>query len=139
MCCTPISTRGSAMSEARARIARAAGRHRLALFACLAVIAVVLGAALAPVLPLLDPDAVDTPHRLRPPLSPGHVLGTDEFGRDLLSRLVWGARVSLLAGVGAAGGAMVVGVALGIAAGYYTGWVETVIMRLTDILMAFPY
>jgi peptide/nickel transport system permease protein len=127
------------MSEARAGLARTAGRHRLAAAAATAVLAVVLGAALAPLLPLLDPDAVDTPQRLRPPLSSGHVLGTDEFGRDLLSRLIWGARVSLLAGVGAAGGAMVVGVGLGIAAGYYTGWTETVIMRLTDILMAFPY
>jgi len=127
------------MSEANAGLRRAAGRNRLALAAALAVLAVVLGAAMAPLLPLLDPDAIDTPQRLRPPLSPGHVLGTDEFGRDLLSRLIWGARVSLLAGVGAAGGAMVVGVALGIAAGYYTGWIETVIMRLTDILMAFPY
>src|SRR5207247_7859465 len=80
-----------------------------------------------------------TANRLRTPLTPGHVLGTDEFGRDLLSRLIWGARVSLLAGAGAAGAAMLVGVALGLAAGYYTGWVETVIMRLTDILMAFPY
>jgi len=94
---------------------------------------------LAPWLPLLDPDAVDTPNRLQAPLAPGHVLGTDEFGRDMLSRLVWGARVSLLAGVGTAGLAMLVGVALGILGGYHTGWIEPVVMRLTDILMAFPY
>jgi peptide/nickel transport system permease protein len=67
------------------------------------------------------------------------VLGTDEFGRDLLARLVWGARVSLLAGVASAVAAMLIGVALGIVGGFYTGWVETVVMRLTDILMAFPY
>jgi peptide/nickel transport system permease protein len=98
-----------------------------------------LGAAAAPYLHIADPDTVDTPNRLRPPLSPGHLLGTDEFGRDLLSRLIWGARVSLLAGVGAASAAMILGVGFGVLAGYYTGWVETVIMRLTDILMAFPY
>ena len=124
------------MSEA---VARAVRHNRLAAAALLAIIAVIAGAAAAPYLPLADPDTVDTPNRLRPPLTPGHVLGTDEFGRDLLSRLIWGARVSLLAGAGAAGAAMLVGVALGLAAGYYTGWVETVIMRLTDILMAFPY
>ena len=118
---------------------RVARRNLLAVTALLAILACVLLAALAPWLPLPDPDAVDTPHRLRPPLSPGHLLGTDEFGRDLLARLVWGARVSLLAGVGTAGAAMLIGVGLGIVGGYYTGWIETLVMRLTDILMAFPY
>jgi peptide/nickel transport system permease protein len=98
------------------------------------------GAALfAPYLPLSDPDAVDTPNRLKPPLTPGHWLGTDEFGRDLLARLVWGARVSLVAGAVTAAAAMLIGVVLGVFGGFYTGWTETVIMRLTDILMAFPY
>ena len=99
----------------------------------------VAAAVLAPNLPLADPDIVDTPNRLRPPLTDGHPLGTDEFGRDLLSRLVWGARVSLLAGVGTAALAMLVGVLLGVLGGYYTGWVEAIVMRLTDVLMAFPY
>src|SRR5215471_6056172 len=96
-------------------------------------------ACLAPYLPLADPDAVDTVQRLKPPLAAGHLLGTDEFGRDLLSRLVWGARVSLLAGAATAAAAMLIGVLLGVLSGYYSGWPETVIMRLTDILMAFPY
>jgi peptide/nickel transport system permease protein len=99
----------------------------------------VTAALLAPYLPLHDPDAVETANRLRPPLSPGHVLGTDEFGRDLRARLVWGARVSLLAGAASAAAAMAVGVVLGILSGFYTGWTETLIMRATDILMAFPY
>src|SRR2546422_3136257 len=129
-------TNATRRSRALARITR---RNRLAVLAALTLLAAVLLSLLAPWLPLLDPDTVDTPNRLRPPLTPGHVLGTDEFGRDLLSRLIWGARVSLLAGVGAAGAAMLVGVALGLAAGYYAGGVGTVIMRLTDILMAFPY
>ncbi len=114
-------------------------RNRLAAVAVLTLVAAVLLAALAPWLPLADPDTVDTPNRLRPPLSPGHALGTDEFGRDLLARLVWGARVSLLAGAAAAAAAMVIGVGLGVLGGFYTGWIETVVMRLTDILMAFPY
>ena len=107
--------------------------------ALLTIVAAVLAGVLAPVLPLADPDAIDTPHRLRPPLTPGHLLGTDEFGRDLLSRLVWGGRVSLLAGAATAGLAMALGVTFGIVGGYYTGWVESLVMRLTDILMAFPF
>ena len=114
-------------------------RNHLAVFAFLVILGVVAAALLAPHLPLADPDAVDTPNRLRPPLTPGHWLGTDEFGRDLLARLVWGARISLLAGAATAAGAMLIGVVLGIFGGYYTGWSETVIMRFTDILMAFPY
>ena len=118
---------------------RSLRRQGLAVAAGLALVAAVLAAVLAPVLPLVDPDTVDTPNRLRPPGSPGHALGTDEFGRDLLARLVWGARVSLLAGVATAAASMLVGVVLGVLGGFYTGWVETVVMRLTDVLMAFPY
>jgi peptide/nickel transport system permease protein len=134
----PIVRAGEA-SRLRRGIGRVARRDRLAVAAGIVLLAAVLAALLAPWLPLLDPDTVDTPNRLRPPLSPGHRLGTDEFGRDLLARLIWGARVSLLAGVASAGAAMVIGVTLGILGGFYTGWVETLVMRLTDILMAFPY
>jgi peptide/nickel transport system permease protein len=118
---------------------RSVWRQGLAVASALALVAAVLAAVLAPVLPLVDPDTVDTPNRLRPPLSPGHALGTDEFGRDLLARLVWGARVSLLAGVATAAASMLVGVVLGVLGGFYTGWVEALVMRLTDVLMAFPY
>ncbi len=120
-------------------MSRRFGRNRLAVLATLVIVGVVLAALLAPYLPLADPDTVDTPNRLRPPLAPGHLLGTDEFGRDLLSRLVWGARISLLAGAASAAAAMLAGVVLGVLGGYYSGWPETIIMRLTDILMAFPY
>jgi peptide/nickel transport system permease protein len=131
--------RAAETSRFRRGLGRIARRDRLAIIAALVLLAAVLAALLAPWLPLLDPDTVDTPNRLRPPLTPGHRLGTDEFGRDLLARLVWGARVSLLAGVATAAAAMVIGVTLGILGGFYSGWVETVVMRLTDILMAFPY
>jgi peptide/nickel transport system permease protein len=124
------------LSRALVRLAR---RNRLAGLAALSLVAAVGLALAAPWLPLLDPDAVDTVKRLGPPLTPGHPLGTDEFGRDLLARLVWGARVSLLAGVGTAAAAMLIGVGLGILGGFYTGWIENLVMRLTDILMAFPY
>src|SRR5438105_12726465 len=135
----PGLVRPAGVVARRSPLARVAGRNRLAVLAAIALLVAVLAAALAPWLPMLDPDAVDTPNRLRPPLSSGHALGTDEFGRDMLARLVWGARVSLLAGAASAAAAMLVGVLLGILGGFYTGWIETVIMRLTDILMAFPY
>src|SRR5438270_8467157 len=131
--------RAADAARRRRAFGRLATRNRLAVLAALVLAAAVLAALLAPWLPLADPDVVDTPNRLRPPLAAGHALGTDEFGRDLLARLVWGARVSLLAGVATAGAAMVIGVTLGILGGFYTGWIETVVMRLTDILMAFPY
>src|SRR2546428_8658948 len=99
-------TNATRRSRALARIAR---RNRLAVLAALTLLAAVLLALLAPWLPLLDPDTVDTPNRLRPPLTAGHRLGTDEFGRDLLARLVLGARVSLLAGAGTAAAARLVG------------------------------
>jgi len=134
-----VAERAAGRVPQRRSLARHAGRNRLALVAALTLLAAVGVALLAPWLPLSDPDAVDTPNRLRPPLTTGHQLGTDEFGRDLLARLVWGARVSLLAGVATASAAMLVGVMLGILGGFYTGWIETAVMRLTDVLMAFPY
>jgi peptide/nickel transport system permease protein len=120
-------------------VRRAFARNRLAAAACLVILMAAMAAVSAGLLPLPDPDAVDTPNRLRPPLAAGHPLGTDEFGRDMLSRIIWGARISLLAGVGTAALAMLVGVGLGLVGGYYSGWLEAVVMRLTDILMAFPY
>ena len=100
--------RAADTSRLRRGIGRAARRDRFALAAALVLVGAALVALLAPWLPLPDPDALDTPNRLRPPLSPGHRLGTDEFGRDLLARLVWGARVSLLAGVATAAAAMAI-------------------------------
>src|SRR5437870_13884369 len=88
-------------------------RNRLAVLAFLVILGAAATAFLAPHLPLGDPDAVDTPNRLRPPLTAGHWLGTDEFGRALLARLIWGARVSPLAGAATAGAAMLVGLVLG--------------------------
>src|SRR5437773_6995837 len=136
---TATIPRAADAARRRRAFGRLATRNRLAVVAALALLAAVLGALLGPWRPLADPDVVDTPNRVRPPLSAGRALGTDEFGRDLRARLVWGARVSLAAGVPSAAAAMLFAVTLGILGGYYTGWVETVIMRLPDILMAFPY
>jgi peptide/nickel transport system permease protein len=101
--------------------------------------AVVLIAIFAPLLAPYDPEAIDILNRLKPPsLASGHLLGTDDVGRDLLSRLLYGARVSLLVGVSTIVLGGLVGAALGILAGYHTGRLDSVIMRVVDIQLAFP-
>jgi peptide/nickel transport system permease protein len=101
-----------------------------------AIIAVVC--VLAPLLAPYDPDAVDAAIRLAPIGAPGHVLGTDDLGRDLLSRLLWGGRVSLVVGLLPVALAILVGVGLGALAGYVRGGLDGTLMRCIDVLLAFP-
>lgn len=101
------------------------------------ILVVVLAAVLAPVLPLPDPNVPDYEHISSGPVA-GHPLGTDQLGRDILSRLVWGAQASLQVGIVAVVLGMTVGLALGLIAGYYRGWVDAVISVLVDIVLAFP-
>jgi peptide/nickel transport system permease protein len=103
------------------------------------VLLIVIVAILAPVLPLRDPNITAPARRLGAPGASAYVLGTDQLGRDLLSRLIWGARVSITVAVIAAAVAFVIGGAVGLIAGYYGSVIGTVLMRLIDILMAFPY
>ncbi|WP_116132706.1 dipeptide/oligopeptide/nickel ABC transporter permease/ATP-binding protein [Tropicimonas sp. IMCC34043] len=114
-------------------------RNRLAAAGGMILIAVVLIALLAPVLPLQDPYAQDLAQKFQRPFSPGHLLGTDHLGRDILSRLIWGTRLSLVVGVVASFGAAFFGSVIGIAAGYFGGRVDNWLMRAIDMLMAFPY
>ncbi len=100
---------------------------------------VVVLAVLTPILPLANPDATATGDRFQPPFSPDHVMGTDHLGRDLLSRLLWGTRLSLAVGFVAALLAAFLGSAIGIVAGYFGQRTDNIIMRLVDMLMAFPY
>ena len=106
----------------------------LAILFCLILVAI-----LAPVLAPYSPSQIDLDQRLLPPLSPGHVLGTDNVGADILSKLIYGSRISLLVGLVGTCFGMVVGVMLGLIAGYYGGWIDTVIMRLGDVQLAFPF
>lgn len=103
----------------------------------LSIIAIVLLAA--PILPLQEPDQVDLANRLKPIGTDGNILGTDELGRDLLSRIIWGGRVSVTIGFIAVGIALFFGGILGLIAGYFQSLFDGVIMRFMDILMAFPY
>jgi len=97
-----------------------------------------LSTLLAPVLTPHDPETVDVAAAELPP-GPGHPLGTDELGRDVLARLLYGGRVSLTVGLAAVALYVMIGVALGAAAGYYGGWVDSLIMRVTDAVMIIPF
>jgi peptide/nickel transport system permease protein len=98
----------------------------------------VLVAILAPLVAPYDPAATDFSHVLEAP-SASHIMGTDDLGRDVFSRIVFGARASLAAGVLATLLAMLVGVPLGLVAGYYRGWWDPVISRISDVALAFPF
>ncbi len=118
---------------------RLLARNRLALAGGVVLLAVVLLAAATPLLPLAPPNVTATADRYLRPFSQGHLLGTDHLGRDLLSRLLWGTRLSLAVGFAAALIAATIGAAVGIVAGYAGGRTDNVIMRGIDMLMAFPY
>jgi ABC-type dipeptide/oligopeptide/nickel transport system permease subunit len=121
-------------------------RHRLARAGLVVIVVLALVAALAPLVAPLDPNAQDLFKRLAPPGTPvaprlgGGVywLGTDHLGRDLLSRVIWGARVSLAVGLVAQAVVLLIGVPLGAVAGYFGGRAETAIMRTADVMFAFP-
>jgi len=100
-------------------------------------IALLVMAVAAPLLAPYDPSVQDTSRRLEPP-SHQHPLGLDDLGRDVLSRIVWGARVSLRVGFSVVMLASLLGITLGAISGYFGGWTDTIIMRVTDILLAFP-
>lgn len=103
------------------------------------VLALVILGALAPVVLTADPIAQDVANRLLPPGSPGHLLGTDEYGRDVVTRLLFGARVELVIALGATALAAVLGTLLGLIGGYFGGIAEFFTMRLaSDVLLAFP-
>ncbi|ATX67220.1 dipeptide/oligopeptide/nickel ABC transporter permease/ATP-binding protein [Roseinatronobacter bogoriensis] len=114
-------------------------RNKLAGFGAVVLAVIVVLALLTPILPLHPPNATNTANRFLRPLSDGHLLGTDHLGRDLLSRLMWGTRLSLAVGFAAALVAGLLGAAIGVMAGYFGGRTDNVTMRGVDMLMAFPY
>jgi peptide/nickel transport system permease protein len=102
----------------------------------LSVIVVTLA---APLLTSYDPNAIDPLHPLAAPFTAGHLFGTDSFGRDILSRMLYGGRVDLLIAFGATGVTLVVGTAIGLLSGYVGGWIDATIMRIVDLFFAFPF
>ena len=113
-------------------------RDPVAVGALIVILALVLIALLAPWIAPQDPYKGMTLRRLRPPGTEGHPLGTDELGRDMLSRLIHGARLSLFMGVTPVFLALTIGATIGIVAGYAGGIVNTLLMRTIDVFFAFP-
>lgn len=115
-------------------------KNKLSLAALIVLVIIVLAAILAPVIIPYPEDLVDAAHteiKLLPPSSE-HWMGTDELGRDIFSRVIYGARVSLTAALAAVGLSLVIGIPLGAIAGSFGGWVDNVIMRITDVFLSFP-
>jgi peptide/nickel transport system permease protein len=126
--------------ERRSRAGRRLTSGRITLAVGIFILGVMIVASLAaPLITSAQPDAIDPLHPLVHPLSPGHPLGTDSFGRDILSRILYGGRIDLLIAFGATSVTAVVGTVIGLVSGYFGGWVDTIIMRIVDLFFAFPF
>jgi peptide/nickel transport system permease protein len=125
---------------------KAAGRRRsfayrrLPLIAGLVLLTIAVAAVLlAPVLASHPPNTIDVLQPLAPPLTPGHPLGTDQFGRDIWARILYGGRIDLAIAFGATAVTLVSGTIIGLVAGYLGGRVDAVLMRIVDLFFAFPF
>lgn len=112
-------------------------RHRMAVASVVLLVLIALAALLLPIAVPHDPNAVDIMALQKPP-GDGHLLGTDAAGRDVLARLLAGGQISLLVGLTVAVVATLLGLVLGAVAGYFGGWVDMVIGRITDVVLSFP-
>ena len=138
----PEQPRPSAVTErdiARAGATRRSRDSRVKIWVgTIAVLIVVLPVALARILPVPSPDATNLGARRLPPLTDGHLFGTDQLGRDLLARVLYGRQVSLVIGVLAVLVSGLIGLTLGAMAGYRGGWTDTVISRLLEAQLSLP-
>jgi len=111
--------------------------NRFAVAGGMVVLVLFLASMLAPFITPYDPDSLDLYHVLMPP-SAGHWFGTDELGRDVFTRVVFGAKISLKVGFVAVGIAVLVGTIIGLVSAYYGGWIDSIFMRFVDIMLCFP-
>ncbi len=138
---TPFGTSGVPQSVSRSGLGyffRHYARNRLALVGLWVMLLIIAIALAAPWIAPFDPTKTDFGNLLKPP-GQGHAFGTDDIGRDELSRVIFGARTSLQAGVISVGIAIGVGLPLGLLAGYYRGRFDDFLMRLTDATLSFPF
>ncbi len=128
-----------AATRASGRRRRLASR-RIVLIAGLAMLALAIAAILAaPLLLSQSPTTIDVLHPLVPPLTGGHLLGSDQYGRDILARILYGGRIDLAIAFGATSVTLVFGTVVGLVAGYLGGWVDNLLMRIVDLFFAFPF
>ncbi len=112
-------------------------KNKLALFSLLFILLIIASAILAPYISPYNPDKIDVNAILLPP-GAAHILGTDQLGRDVLSRLIYGGRISIEVGFIAVSLSMLIGIPIGAYAGYYGGITDSVLMRFVDIMLTFP-
>jgi peptide/nickel transport system permease protein len=128
------------VAERGAKRSRSTGRRRLVLISGLVMLGIAIVVILAaPLLAGKSPTALDVLHPLAPPLTPGHLLGTDQYGRDILARILYGGRIDLAIAFGATSVTLVFGTIVGLVAGYFGGWVDSLLMRIVDLFFAFPF
>jgi peptide/nickel transport system permease protein len=113
-------------------------QHRMAMFGLITIVVFFLASLFAPAIAPYNPDQVNPIARHQQPLSAGHLLGTDEIGRDVLSRLLYAGRVSLTVGFAAMVVTIIVGSLVGLCSAYYGGKIDVILMRLTDVFLSFP-
>lgn len=120
-------------------------KDKAAIIGLIIIALFVIISLVTPMIPSLDPEAIESRREINgetllPPYAPSirNIMGSDQLGRDIFTRILYGIRVSLLVGVVARGLTMLLGVTLGVVSAYYGGWVDTIIMRITDIFLAFP-
>lgn len=122
----------------RTRMLKAFLRNRAAVVGLLTAVLLILLALFAPYIAPHDPTRQSAPNRFKEPGTPGFVLGTDRYGRDILSRILWGSRISLQVGIASVALGLVIGAPLGITAAYKGGWYDAILMRLVDMALSFP-
>ena len=134
---TRALSRANRENTVRSVLTRLFRENRMAAVSFAVIILFILAAIFAPLLTPYSWEEMDLIHRLNPP-SAAHLFGTDEAGRDIFTRMLYGSRVSLLVGILPSMVSLAIGSLLGVTAGYYGGWLDAVIMRLADIVLAFP-
>ncbi|HEX6855524.1 MAG TPA: ABC transporter permease [Streptosporangiaceae bacterium] len=136
---SPSEVLYKAASKAAGR-RRSVARRRLPLIIGLVLLAIaILAVTFAPLLTSAPPNKIDVLNPLAPPLTPGHLLGTDQFGRDLFSRILYGGRIDLAIAFGATSVTLVGGTIIGLVAGYSGGKIDNLLMRIVDLFFAFPF